>query len=88
MANFIPGQLYTNDINNLYGTKSNTVTTNQQAAGEPTVTWLCKAATKTFITFVGRSGHGTFRHLRKRRDALGDYVFPFGRFPGAPILRA
>jgi hypothetical protein len=87
---FKAGNLYTNSQGNLYGTDKGSVTTNQQAASEPTFTWLCTAATKTFAVFKSKNGtdNGTVHRLRVFRDQLGQFVFPRGRFSGAPIFRA
>lgn len=87
---FVKGQLYTNAQGNLYGTDKASVTTNKQSASQRTITWLCTSATKSFAVFKGRSGRsdGTVHRLRVYTDALGDFVFPRGRFDGAPIFRA
>ena len=62
----------------------------QQAASEPTFTWLCTAVTKTFAVFKSKRGSdfGTVHRLRVYRDQLGHFVYPRGRFSGAPIFRA
>jgi hypothetical protein len=87
---FKAGTLYTNSINNLYGTDKGSVTTNKQAASEPTFTWLCTAVSKTFAVFKSKRGvnAGTVHRLRVYRDKLGSFVFPRGRFSGAPIFRS
>jgi len=87
---FTAGKLYTNSQGNLYGTDKGSVVTNQQSASQRTMTWLCTAATKTFAVFKSKSGRndGTVRRLRVYSDQLGNFVFPRGRFDGAPIFRA
>jgi len=88
MANFIEGNLYaTNATPALqYGTNKSTTTTNTQSANEPQVIWSCKKVSKTFVTFLDHEN--TIRRLRKRADLLGNFVYPFGRFAGCPVLRA
>jgi hypothetical protein len=88
MATFIAGNLYATIASPVlkYGTNKSTVATNTQSASEPQVIWACKSVTKTFITF--RDHENTVRRLRKRSDALGNFVYPFGRFAGCPVLRA
>jgi len=88
MANFIAGNLYATKTTPAlqYGTNKSTVTTNTQSSNEPQVIWACRSVTKTFITF--RDHENTVRRLRKRTDALGNFVYPFGRFAGCPVLRA
>jgi hypothetical protein len=88
MANFQAGYLYaTNTTPALkYGTNKGTVATNTQSANEPQVIWSCKSVSKTFIVFVDHEN--TVRRLRRRSDILGNFVYPFGRFAGAPVLRA
>jgi len=87
---FKAGNLYTNVLGNLYGTNKGSIVRNQQAASEPTFTWLCTAVTKTFAVFKSKSGRsGSVVHrLRVYRDQLGNFVYPRGRFSGAPIFRA
>lgn len=85
---FVEGQLYTNNNTNLYGTNKASVVTNQQAPSEPIMTWLCRKVTPTFAVFVARSGRGTVHRLRIYRDQLGKFVFPRGRFDGAPVFRS
>ena len=87
---FSAGTLYTNSQGNLYGTNKGSVVTNKQAPSEPTFTWLCTAASKTFAVFKSKKGvqSGTVHRLRVFRDQLGQFVFPRGRFSGAPIFRA
>ena len=88
--NFVAGQLYTNNTTDLYGTNKGSVVTNKQALSEPIFTWLCKAVTPTFAVFKGKSGspNGTTHRLRIYRDQLGKFVFPRGRFDGAPVFRS
>ena len=88
MANFIAGNLYATFANPVlnYGTNKGTVATNTQSSNEPQVIWACKKVTKTFIVFLDHEN--TVRRLRKRSDILGNFVYPFGRFAGAPVLRA
>ena len=87
---FKAGTIYTNSQGNLYGTDKASVTTNKQSASQRTMTWLCTAATKTFAVFKSKSGRndGTVHRLKVYTDAIGDFVFPRGRFDGAPIFRA
>jgi len=87
---FTAGKLYTNSQGNLYGTDKGSVVTNSQAAAEPTMTWFCTAVSRVFAVFKSKSGspNGTVRRLRIYRDQLGHFVFPRGRFDGAPIFRA
>ena len=87
---FKAGTLYTNSISNQYGTDKGSVATNQQAASEPTFTWLCTSSSKVFAVFKSKSGRsGSVVHrLRVYRDKLGSFVFPRGRFSGAPIFRS
>jgi len=88
MAQFQSGYLYATVANPVlnYGTNKSTVTTNTQAANEPNVIWSCYSVSKTFVVF--RDHENTVKRLRKRSDALGNFVYPFGRFAGAPVLRA
>ena len=76
MANFIAGNLYATKTTPAlqYGTNKSTVTTNTQSSNEPQVIWACRSVTKTFITF--RDHENTVRRLRKRTDALGNFVYP------------
>ena len=87
MATFIAGNLYRNTANPAlkYGANKGTVATNTQSANEPVVTWACQSVTKTFVTFLDHEN--TVRRLRKYSDILGNFVYPFGRFSGAPVLR-
>jgi hypothetical protein len=84
------GTPYTNSRGNLYGTDKASAVTNNQAASEPTMTWLCKSVSRVFAVFKSKSGspNGTVHRLRIYRDQLGHFVFPRGRFDGAPIFRA
>jgi hypothetical protein len=88
MAQFIAGNLYATVANPVlkYGTNKSTVATNTQSANEPQVIWACKSVSKTFVVF--KDHENTVRRLRKRSDILGNFVYPFGRFAGAPVLRA
>ena len=88
MAQFIAGNLYATVANPVlkYGTNKSTVATNTQSTNEPQVIWACKSVTKTFIVFIDHEN--TVRRLRRRSDAIGNFVYPFGRFAGAPVLRA
>jgi hypothetical protein len=88
MANFIAGNLYATVANPVlkYGTNKGTVATNTQSSNEPQVIWACKSVTKTFIVFVDHEN--TVQRRRRRTDILGSFVYPFGRFAGAPVLRA
>lgn len=88
MANFIAGNLYATIASPIlnYGTNKSTVTTNTQWSNEPQVIWSCKRVSKTFIVFLDHEN--TVRRLHKRSDALGNFVYPFGRFAGCPVLRA
>ena len=88
MANFQAGYLYATQTTPAlqYGTNKSTVTTNTQSANEPQVIWACKSASKAFIVFLDHEN--TVRRLRRRSDILGNFVYPFGRFAGAPVLRA
>jgi len=91
MANyFVAGQLYTNNNTDLYGTDKGSAVTNKQYASEPIMTWLCTAVTATFAVFKSKSGspNGTVHRLRIYRDQLGKFVFPRGRFDGAPVFRS
>lgn len=84
---FIAGYMYSNDKQSLnYGTNPSTTTQNVQSAKEPIFYWACHSVTKTFITFLNHTN--TIRRLKKYKDAIGDFVYPHGRFPGAPVLRA
>jgi hypothetical protein len=87
---FTAGKLYTNSQGNLYGTDKGSVTTNKQYASGPTMTWFCKSVSKVFAVFKSKSGgpNGTIHRLPIYTDALGDFVFPRGRFDGAPIFLA
>jgi hypothetical protein len=44
----------------------------------------------TFAVFKTRSGRsdGTVERLRIYRDQLGQFVFPKGRYDGAPVFRS
>ena len=88
MANFVAGNLYATIANPVlqYGTNKGTVATNTQASSEPQVIWSCKKVSKTFIVFLDHEN--TVRRLKKYADILGNFVYPFGRFAGAPVLRA
>jgi hypothetical protein len=88
MSTFVAGNLYTNAGAGPYGTDQGTVATAVQSSNEPARTWLCVATTASFSTWASRSGLGTYRKLRNYYDILGTYVFPYGRFSGAPIFRA
>ena len=87
---FVAGNLYTNSQGNLYGTDKGSAVTNKQAVAEPTMTWLCTKVSKVFAVFKSKSGspNGTVHRLRIYRDQLGHFVFPRGRFDGAPVFRA
>lgn len=86
MAQFLPGYLYQSSPNYNYGIKRNTQPLNKPASGEPIINWSCKTVSKTFATFIDDTS--TVQRRRIYRDALGSYVFQFGKFPGAPVLRA
>jgi hypothetical protein len=93
MAHFTKGKTYTNADQGTYPYGSGTygsVVTNVQNPAVPTSNYLCTGATKEFAVFKGKSGSplGTTRRLKVYQDSLGDFVYPRGRFSGAPILRA
>ena len=87
---FVKDQLYTNSNSDLYGTDTGSVVTNQQNPNMRIMTWLCTAVTATFAVFKSKSGggDGTVHRLRIYRDQLGKFVFPHGRFDGAPVFRS
>ena len=87
---FVKDQLYTNSNSDLYGTDKGSVVTNQQNPNMRIMTWLCTAVTATFAVFKSKSGggDGTVHRLRIYRDQLGKFVFPRGRFDGAPVFRS
>ena len=87
MARFIAGTTYSNFPVSNYGSDKSTVTTNVQASAEPFIQKVCTAATKTFAIFADL----TIRYPQRFRiytDNLGSFIYPKGRFPGAPIFRA
>jgi len=88
MATFVAGNLYATIANPVlqYGTNKGTVATNTQSSNEPQVTWSCKKVSKTFIVFLDHEN--TVKRLKKYTDILGNFVYPFGRFAGCPVLRA
>ena len=91
MANyFVKGQHYTTRNSELYGTDKGSVVTNNQDPNMRIMTWLCTAVTATFAVFKSKSGRGdgTVHRLRIYRDQLGKFVFPNGRFDGAPVFRS
>jgi len=91
MANyFVEGQLYTNNNTDKYGTDKGSAVTNTQAPNMRIMTWLCLKVTNTFAVFKSKQGgsDGTVRRLRIYRDSLGKFVFPRGRFDGAPVFRS
>jgi hypothetical protein len=87
---FTQGQVYTNKSTDLYGTDKGSAVTNQQAAGSQTYNWLCLKVSNTFAVFKSKSGgpDGTVHRLRIYRDQLGKFVFPKGRYDGAPVFRS
>jgi hypothetical protein len=87
---FTQGQVYTNTNADRYGTDKGSVVTNRQAAGSRTYNWLCLKVSNTFAVFKTRSGRsdGTVERLRIYRDQLGQFVFPKGRYDGAPVFRS
>jgi len=86
MANFVAGYTYANRDSIVYGTNRSSVVTNKQFAGYPEIDWTCHSVTKTFATFLDDTN--TIHRFRIRRDANGSFVYPYGRFPQAPVLRA
>jgi hypothetical protein len=89
-TNFVKGQLYSNSNSDLYGTDKGSVVTNRQSPSQDIVTWLCTAVTATFAVFKSKSGSpsGNVQRLRIYDDQLGRFVFPRGRFDGAPVFRS
>jgi hypothetical protein len=86
MANFIAGWTYANRNTLLYGTNKGTVATNKQFPTTPEINWVCQSVTKTFATFL--DNQKVFRRCKVYTDILGKFVYPFGRYPQCPVLRA
>ena len=87
MARFIEGKTYSNFPASKYGTNKSTTTPNVQVAAEPVMTKVATRVTKTYATFADVTLHYPQR-FKIYSDALGSFVYPKGRFPGAPIFRA
>jgi hypothetical protein len=86
MATFKAGYTYANRDFLLYGTNKSTVVTNEQFAGYEEYDWFCTSVTRTFAVFT--DDQNVVRRLRIYRDQNGSFVYPRGRFPQAPVLRA
>jgi hypothetical protein len=86
MANFTPGWTYANRDYILYSTGRKKVVTNKQKADLPEIDWTCQSRTKTFATFLDETM--TVQRRKIYRDDNGSFVYPYGRYPGAPVLRA
>jgi len=86
MSNFVAGYTYANRDYLQYGSPKGRVTQNKQQAGYPEVDWICQSVTKTFATFLDETA--TVQRRRVYSDNLGKFVYPKGRFSGAPVLRA
>ena len=86
---FIPGYTYANyrtdGSSPNYGTRTDTVTTNTQAAGTCEYDWLCTSVSRTFAVFLDDTR--TVQRRKQYRDAIGRFIYPFGRYPGAPVMR-
>lgn len=86
MAYFKPGWTYANRNSLQYGTNRGSVATNKQSPNEPELDWICQTVTKTFATFLDETK--TVQRRKIYSDILGRFVYPKGRFSGAPVLRA
>ena len=84
---FVKGQSYSNSTANVNGTSKATVTTSAPDPSGPIMTRMCTEVTKTFAVFRVSLVSGVVLRLKIYRDALGQFVYPKGRFPGAPIYR-
>ena len=85
---FTPGTVYTSNNSSFYGTTPTVQPLAQPSPNARTYSWEALYVTPTFVTFASKSGLGTHKKCRVYNDSLGAYVFPVGRFPGAPVLRA
>jgi hypothetical protein len=86
---FVPGYTYSNytlaGTSPNYGTRRDTVFTNTQVKGTREYDWFCTSASRLFAVFLDDTR--TVQRRRIFRDAIGRLVFPFGRYPGAPVFR-
>ena len=83
---FTAGYTYSSGPTLLYGSDQTTVTTNNQPNTVSSFTWICKKVTKGEVVFV--SGTGTVRRFAIYTDAVGDFIYPRGKFEQCPVLRA
>jgi hypothetical protein len=86
MATFVPGYLYANRDSISYGAPRKRATQNKQQPGTQEIDWLCRSVTKTFAVF--RDHLAVVQRRKIYRDNIGSFVYPFGRYSGAPVLRA
>ena len=87
MAFFRPGYTYANRDFITYGPdRKQRQVLNKQAPGTQEIDWVCHSVTKTFATFLDETK--TYQRRKIYRDDNGNYVFPKGRYDGAPVLRA
>ena len=83
---FTAGYTYSSGPTLLYGSDQTTVTTNKQPTTVNSFTWICKAVTKGEAKFV--TATGTVRRFAIYTDAVGDFIYPRGKFEQCPVLRA
>jgi hypothetical protein len=85
-THFTAGYLYTSGPTLLYGSDQTTVTTNKQPDTVKSITWICKSVSKAEVKFV--SATGTVRRFSIYTDAVGDFIYPRGKFEQCQVLRS
>jgi hypothetical protein len=83
---FTAGYTYSSGPTLLYGSDQTTVTTNKQPNTVRSLTWICKSVTKGEVKFV--TATGTVMRFPIYTDAVGDFIYPRGKFEQCPVLRA
>ena len=86
MSAFKAGYTYANRDAFRYAVKKKLATNNKQFPGTPEIDWFCTSVTKTFATFT--DDQNVVQRRKIYLDDLGSFVYPHGRFPQAPVLRA
>lgn len=85
-TSFTAGYTYSSGPALLYGSDQTTVTRNKQPDTVRSMTWICKKVSDAEVKFI--SSTGTVKRFPIYTDAVGDFIYPRGKYEQCPVLRA
>jgi hypothetical protein len=84
-TSFIAGNIYPTSATLTHGTSQATTTTSKPVVPQPE-NFVCHAITEANGIFLDHTN--TSKRYELYFDANGAFIYPYGRFPGAPVCHS